>query len=89
MASGVFHRTPRAGRADPLLLIDGMDTIDMTAFDKWWGCNNHRHVFVEPEIVADLAELFRGNWTAAERGLKPHRISGLNVDYYKIFPDGR
>ena len=97
LASGVFHQDPRAGRADPLLLIDGMDTIDMTAFDKWlgcnkweWlGCNNHRHVFVEPEIVADLAELFRGNWTAAERGLKPHRISGLNVDYYKIFPDGR
>lgn len=94
-ASEVFHQDhqdpqdpqARAGRADPLLLIDGMDTIDMTAFDK--GCNNHRHVFVEPEIVADLAELFRGNWTAAERGLKPHRISGLNVDYYKIFPDGR
>lgn len=109
LISGVFHQDPRAGRADPLLLIDGMDTIDLTAYDRsWWSwfwlwvrsclsfsclplsaATNHGHAFVEPEVVADLAELFRGNWTAAERGLKPHRIPGSNVDYYKIFPDGR
>ena len=109
LISGGFYKDSRAGRADPLLLIDGMDTIDLTAYDRsWWSwfwlwvrsclslsclplsaATNHGHAFVEPEVVADLAELFKGKWTAASRGLKPHRIPGSNVDYYKIFPDGR
>jgi hypothetical protein len=87
LASRKIHARPRAGQAKPLLLIDGMDTIDLTAYDQWWS-QNHGHAFSEREVVDDLAGLFRGKWTAASRGLQPYPSPGSEILHYRIAPDG-
>lgn len=86
LASRKIHARPRAGQAKPLLLLPGVDTIDLTAYDHWWS-KNHGHAFTEREVIADLAELFEGKWTAASRGLKPYPSPGSNIDHYRIAPD--
>lgn len=86
-ASRIWHRRPRAGRAKPLFLLAGIDTIDLSAFDHWRAIN-HGHAFSVPEVVADLGHLFRGIWRAADRGLEAKRSSGASLDHYVITPDG-
>lgn len=87
LASQKIHERTRAGQARPLLLLPGMDTIDLTAFDHWWS-KNHGHALSEREVIADLAGLFGGMWTAASRGLQPYRSPGSDIDHYRIAPDG-
>ncbi|MDM8166937.1 TRAP transporter substrate-binding protein DctP [Roseovarius sp.] len=87
LASRKIHARTRAGQAEPLFLISGMDTIDLTAFDRWWA-NNHGHAFLEREIVADLARLFKGEWTAVSRGLQPFPSPGSDIEHFRIGPDG-
>lgn len=87
LASRKIHARPRAGQAEPLFLISGMDTINLTAFDHWWS-KNHGYAFAEREVVADLARLFKGDWTAVSRGLQPFPSPGSNIDHFRISPDG-
>ena len=68
-------------------MTEAMDTIDLTAFDRWWA-NNHGHAFLEREIVADLARLFKGEWTAVSRGLQPFPSPGSDIEHFRIGPDG-
>ncbi|MGH1356542.1 MAG: TRAP transporter substrate-binding protein DctP [Thalassovita sp.] len=87
LASRTIHSRTRAGQAKPLFLISGMDTIDLTAFDHWWS-RNHGHAFTEREVVSDLSELLKGDWTALSRGLLPHPSTGSNIQHFRIGPDG-
>ncbi|NOD75959.1 alpha/beta hydrolase [Ruegeria sp. HKCCD4332] len=88
--SNRVHARPRAGRAKPIFVLDGMDTIDLTAFDKGiTGDLNHRHAFTVKEVVGDLSKLFGGEWRAAQRGLIPLPAPGSTLHYYKIEPGVR
>lgn len=87
LASRTIHSRTRAGQGEPLFLISGMDTIDLTAFDHWWS-KNHGHAFAEREVVSDLSRLFKGDWTALSRGLQPYLSTGSNVQHFRIGPDG-
>ena len=88
VASRTIHGRPRAGLANPLFLMTGVDTIDLTAFDRLWS-TNHRHMFAEREVIADLAKLFKGKWTAISRGLQPFPSDGSHIKHYRICPDDR
>lgn len=87
LASRKLHRRPRAGRAKPLFLVENMETIDLSAFDRWWS-KNHGHVFSETEVVDDLKKLFKGDWNAVARGLTPRQSHGVQIDHFVIVPDG-
>ncbi|MEP1612420.1 MAG: alpha/beta hydrolase [Roseobacter sp.] len=87
LASRTIHFRTRAGQAEPLFLISGMDTIDLTAFDHWWS-KNHGHAFAEREVVSDLSGIFKGNWTALSRGLQPYPSTGSSIQHFRIGPDG-
>ena len=104
LASREIHGRDRAGLAEPLFLMVGMDTIDLTAFDRFlWKLErctrtripkpklnfNHRHAFTVREVVADLRRLFGGNWTAMSRGLKPFPSPESSIDHYRIIPADR
>lgn len=80
-----LYGEPRAGRAEPIFLMKGMDTINLSAFDTMWSIN-HRHMFFQPEVVKDLMVLFKGKWSAVERGLIARRSEGSEISYYIILP---
>lgn len=86
-ASRKLHQRPRAGRARPIFLLKGMDTIDLSAFDRRWSIN-HGHAFSEPEVVDDLGKLFRGEWSAASRGLGRRHSANSDIDFFAIVPRG-
>lgn len=75
-------RDPRAGRAQPLFVYPGIDTIDLSAFDRL--AINHGHSFTVSEVINDLARLFGGEWRATDRGLERRRNAGATVDHYLI-----
>ena len=78
-------REPRAGRASPLFVHSGIDTVDLGAFDRI--AVNHGHAFAVEEVIDDLARLFAGEWRATGRGLEARRNDGDVLDHYLILPD--
>lgn len=75
-------REPRVGRASPLFIHPGIDTIDLSVFDGI--ALNHRHVFEVPEVVNDLMRVFAGEWRAVDRGLEVRRNHSSVIDHYVI-----
>jgi pimeloyl-ACP methyl ester carboxylesterase len=78
-------REPRAGRASPLFVHPGIDTVDLGAFDRI--AVNHGPAFTVEEVVDDLARLFAGEWRATGRGLEARRNGGNSINHYLILPD--
>lgn len=52
LASQVVHSGARVGQAKPLFLRPGLDTIDLSAFDRRWS-KNHGHAFLERNRPVD------------------------------------
>ncbi len=84
-ASRIVHGRPRVGKADPLFLYKGLDTIDLSSFDQILDFN-HSHAFDIFQVVKDLGRLFRGQWRAAARGLHTVHNQAPAIDYYVIEP---
>lgn len=85
LASNGIHLLKRVGRAKPLFLAKGVDTIDLSAFDKFFAIN-HRHAFEAPEVLSDLKMLYGGEWNAKKRGLESKRRTGDSMDHFVITP---
>lgn len=78
-------REPRAGRLPPIFAHLGVDTIDLSAFDRI--AVNHAHAFEVGEVVNDLARLFAGEWRADARGLERRQNFSIGVDHYVILSE--
>ena len=86
LASQLLHRGPRAGDAGSgLVVIDGIDTIDVTAIDSSpWG---HSYYGSSDPVLHDLKALFLQSAAAEDRDwLSPAERDGLT---YWIFQPAR
>ncbi|RZA11111.1 MAG: alpha/beta fold hydrolase, partial [Lysobacteraceae bacterium] len=84
-ASRQVNRAVRAGdTSDGVLLINGVDTIDVSGVDQ--SVLAHSYFMESERVMADIREMFRANLPAAQR--KPLRTVRLkNGMFWKLLPD--
>lgn len=84
--SWTVNREAPAGLAgDSLLVIDGIETVDVSsADDDWWPASNHSHGFDVPIVARDVSALLSQRKPAASRGLQSKLLN--SKPYWLIEP---
>ena len=84
-----FWGSYRAGDVPPAgpLIIDGIDTIDVTAASTDTFAINHSGYASNNKLLEDIGELLRTGLRPPEmRSLKPGKITGPGGDYWRFAP---
>ena len=84
-----FWGSYRAGDVPPAgpLIIDGIDTIDVTAASTDTFAINHSGYASNNKLLEDIGELMRTGLRPPEmRSLKPGKITGPGGDYWRFAP---